>query len=354
VGIASAEFADGPIGFRLPSLFLVDHAETLIAPLPAVATSSSAALNGAQTSPAEPAGPPLLAVETADEGALPRLADSALGIAPLLQQWLGPRPLSALTLLDHTGEPFEDGPLVVAPVATLAASSSTGALAHSLTHAWVQTGHPWMDEGLAQFMALLWTEQQQGRIAMVDQFTDLLRPLALAEPAFTANQIAAGKPLGEPIVHTAEPASPDGAEAQAVAFERLLERTSGKDLGWFFRDWVLNDRGLPDLSIVDVAPRTLPAGKGHDSGWLVAVTVHNDGAAEVEVPIIIRSGTYSTTKRLRIPAFGNVTDRVVVEAAPTEVVVNDGTTPETTASIHTQAVVLDPAGFRVPEPPRIE
>jgi hypothetical protein len=82
--------------------------------------------------------------------------------------------------------------------------------------------------------------------------------------------------------------------------------------------------------------------------------VHNDGAAEVEVPIIIRSGTYSTTKRLRIPAFGNVTDRVVVEAAPTEVVVNDGTTPETTASIHTQAVVLDPAGFRVPEPPRIE
>jgi hypothetical protein len=388
VGIASAEFADGPIGFRLPSLFLVDHAETLIAPLPAVATSSSAALNGAQTSPAEPAGPPLLAVETADEGALPRLADSALGIAPLLQQWLGPRPLSALTLLDHTGEPFEDGPLVVAPVATLAASSSTGALAHSLTHAWVQTGHPWMDEGLAQFMALLWTEQQQGRIAMVDQFTDLLRPLALAEPAFTANQIAAGKPLGEPIVHTADelyyrrkaaavwlmlrgivgdsalasalttlhaqPASPDGAEAQAVAFERLLERTSGKDLGWFFRDWVLNDRGLPDLSIVDVAPRTLPAGKGHDSGWLVAVTVHNDGAAEVEVPIIIRSGTYSTTKRLRIPAFGNVTDRVVVEAAPTEVVVNDGTTPETTASIHTQAVVLDPAGFRVPEPPRIE
>jgi hypothetical protein len=374
-GVASAEFADGPIGFRLPSLFLIDHNETLIAPLPASASSSSAGASGSPAE-AEPAGPALLAVETSDDGALPRLADSALSIAPLLQQWLGPRPLSALTLLDHTGEPFEDGPLVVAPAATLAASSSSGALAHSLTHAWVQTGQPWMDEGLAQFLALLFTEQQQGRAAMVAQLTDLLQPLALAEPAFTAGQIADGTPAGQSILHTADelyyrrkaaavwlmlrgivgdgalaaalttlhaqPVSQASAADQAAAFERLLERTSGKDLAWFFRDWVLHDRGLPDLSIVEVAPRTLPAGKGHDSGWLVAVTVHNDGAAEAEVPIIIRSGSYSTTKRLRVPAFGNVTDRVVVEAAPTEVVVNDGITPETTASVHTQAVVLNP------------
>jgi hypothetical protein len=44
---------------------------------------------------------------------------------------------------------------------------------------------------------------------------------------------------------------------------------------------------------------------------------------------------------MRVPAFGNVTDRVLVEAAPTEVVVNDGTTPETTVSIHRRAVVLN-------------
>jgi hypothetical protein len=37
-----------------------------------------------------------------------------------------------------------------------------------------------------------------------------------------------------------------------------------------------------------------------------------------------------------------VTDRVVVEAAPTQVVVNDGTTPETTESVHTRDVVLNP------------
>jgi hypothetical protein len=355
-GIASGDLAEEPIGFRLPSLFLVNHAEALAAPL----------ADGAK----------LLAVETEDDAVLPRLSDSALGAAPLLQQWFGPKPLSALTVLDHTGEPFEDGPLVVAPAATLAASSSAEALVHSLSHAWVQTGQPWMDEGLAQFMALAWTEQQQGRAAMVDQLTELLRPLALAEPALTSEQVASGKGVGEPIIASAdelyyrrksaavwlmlrgivgdgtlaaaltawrvEPVSKASASEQAVALERLLEKLSGKDLGWFFRDWVLNDRGLADLSIVDVAPRTLPAGKGHDSGWLVAVTVHNDGAAEVEVPVVIRSGSYSTTKRLRVPAFGNVTDRVVVEAAPTQVVVNDGTTPETTESVHTRDVVLNP------------
>jgi len=285
--------------------------------------------------------------------------------------------LSALTVIDHTGEPFEDGPLVVAPAASLGASSSSGALAHSLTHAWVQTGQPWMDEGLAQFAALLWTEQQQGRTAMVDQLKDLLTPLALAEPSLTSVQVAAGSPVGEPIVSTpdelyyrrkaaavwlmlrgivgdealaaaltawtSQPVSKAAPAGQAVAFERLLEKLSGKDLGWFFRDWVLDDRGLADLSIVDVAPRLLPSGKGHDAGWLVAVTVHNDGAAEVEVPIVIRSGSYSTTKRLRVPAFGNVTDRVVVEAAPTQVIVNDGTTPETRTSLHVQDVVLNAA-----------
>ncbi len=385
-GIASADFAAEPLGFRLPSLFVVEHAESLIAPLPLKVASASSSFSSSATTPSEPAvlsaspeaqigspsASPLLAVETADDGALPRLADAAQGLTPLLQQWFGPQPLSALTLLDHSGEPFEDGPLVVAPLSALAASTAGGALAHSLTHAWVQTGQPWMDEGLAQFIALLWTEQQQGRTAMVDQLTELLRPLALVEPAIS--RTASGE-AGEPIIATpdevyyrrkaaavwlmlrgiagdaalasaltswrGQAVSHESAEAQAVAFERLLEKASGKDLGWFFRDWVLHDRGLPELSIVDIAPRTLPAGKGHDSGWLVAVTLHNDGAAECEVPVIVRSGTYSTTRRMRVPAFGNVTDRVLVEAAPTEVVVNDGTTPETTVSIHRRAVVLN-------------
>jgi hypothetical protein len=245
------------------------------------------------------------------------------------------------------------------------------ALTHSLAHAWVQTGQPWMDEGLAQFAALLWAEQQQGRAAAVAQLQELERPLDLAEivvdPAANAAK-AEGQPLiaasdelyyrrkaaavwwmlrdivGDDELRAAlaawcvQPVSMKSPREQAVAFEHLLEKTSGKSLGWFFADWVLRDRGLPDLTIVAVEPHLLPAGETHASGWLVSVTVRNDGGAVADVPLVIRSGTFSTTRRMRIGAFTSSTERVLVESAPTEVVVNDGSTPEVRSSMHTQQV----------------
>jgi aminopeptidase N len=134
--------------------------------------------------------------------------------------------------------------------------------------------------------------------------------------------------------------SHDSPEQQAEAFEALLEKTSGKDLAWFFNDWVLHDRGLPALSIVDVVPRQLPAGAGHDQGWLVAVTVHNAGAAAAEVPLIVRSGELSVTRRIRVPGLSNATERVVLQSAPTDVTVNDGSTPESGPSVHTRTVIV--------------
>jgi len=142
-----------------------------------------------------------------------------------------------------------------------------------------------------------------------------------------------------------QPISHDNPTVQAIAFEKLLEKTSGKDLGWFFSDWVLRDRGLPDLSILDVQPRQLPAGKGHDSGWLVAVTVHNAGAAAVEVPLTVlygNNGAFTTTKRIRIPGFSDVTDRILTESPPTKIILNDGSTPEIRVSTHTHDLPAQP------------
>jgi hypothetical protein len=135
-----------------------------------------------------------------------------------------------------------------------------------------------------------------------------------------------------------QPVSQKSPREQAVAFERLLEKTSGKDLGWFFADWVLRDRGLPDLSITGVEPHLLPSGETHASGWLVSVTVRNDGGAAADVPLVIRSGTFSTTRRIRIAGFASSTERVLVETPPSEVVVNDGSTPEVRSSTHTQEI----------------
>jgi hypothetical protein len=377
-GIATADFPAEPLGFRQPNLFVVELPESLIAPLP-LATSSSASTPTTTDAAPTTGGAPMLAVESTDPGTLPGLATSAQTIAPLLQQWFGDHPLTTLTILDHPGEPFEDGPLLVAPIDALASSTSTSALAHSLTHAWVQTGQPWFDEGLAQFVSLLWTEQQQGRDAALLQLNNLIQPLNIAEPGFDTKQAAdaAAANTGQPLVSAtdelyfrrkaaavwwmlrsiatdqslqqaltawrSQPFSHDNPTVQAIAFEKLLEKTSGKDLGWFFSDWVLRDRGLPDLSIIDVQPRQLPAGKGHDSGWLVAVTMHNAGAPEVEVPLTVLYGTFTTTKRIRIPGFSDVTDRILTEAPPTKIILNDGSTPEIRVSTHSRDVAAQPA-----------
>ena len=375
-GVARAEFAAEPLGFRMPSLFVVESPETLTAPLPALAagsstSSSSAAPASEATVDSGEAGPPMLAVEGGEGSAVTALADAAERVAPLEEAWLGTPPLSALTVLDHAGQAFEDGPLLVAPVKALGEPGASGALAHSLTHAWVQTGRPWMDEGLAQFFTLLWTEREKGRDAALAALADMMQPVGIAEPAVDAD-LKKAAPAGEPLVSAdselffrrkaaavwwmlrgicgdealqqalrtwrlREPAKLSG-EDDALVFEGLLEKTSGKDLHWFFSDWVLRDRGLPDLSIVDVTPRMLPAGQGHATGWLVSVTVRNDGAAGAEIPVVVRGKAFSATQRLRVPGFGSATARVLLEAEPTEVVVNDGSTPEVRVSRHERRI----------------
>jgi hypothetical protein len=123
-------------------------------------------------------------------------------------------------------------------------------------------------------------------------------------------------------------------------FEGTLEKVAHTDLHWFFDDWVYRDRGLPDLSIVSVTPSRLVSHGGLSAGWLVAVDVHNDGYAEAEVPVTVRSSGAKETVRLRIPGRSSASTRIVFAGTPEEVEVNDGSVPETEAEVHTRQVVL--------------
>ena len=388
-GIARADFPAEPLGFRAPSLFLIAQPEVLTggeanpapgAPLPKPAaapgiSSSSAerqpSATAAAPTPAPATGAPFLALEASDPGVVAGMSAAADRVAPLLREWLGARPLSALTAIDHEGQPFEDGPLLVAPLSLLETSPESSALVQSLTHAWVQTGQPWMDDGLAQFFALLWEEREQGRAAALAQLDELMKPVTLIEPDLTSGaQSSPGQPLiaasedvynrrkaaavwwmlreivGDGSLHAAlsawrlQPPSHEASAAQAIAFEHLLERLSGKDLGWFFADWVLRDRGLPDLTITDVSVAEEPASPGRANGWFVAVTVRNEGGAVADVPLIVRSGDNRSVQRLRVAGLSTVTQRVLVGSAPSEVIVNDGSTPEVRSSTHSRAINL--------------
>jgi len=255
-------------------------------------------------------------------------------------------------------------------------------LLHSLTHAWVHSSHAWIDEGLAQFMTILWTERNSGRPAALAELQEAARALALAEPEVPVSASSGSSPDSQPNPKaSASSAGASLAEATGDVFyrtkaaavwwmlrtligddalkqslqayrldpkldhdplglEHTLERFSHKDLRWFFNDWVYRDRGLPDLTIVSVTPSQLESTTGAASGWLVAIVVRNDGYATADVPVTVHSSTASQTERLRIPGQTSVSTRIIFAGAPEVVEVNDGGVPETVTSIHTRQLVL--------------
>jgi hypothetical protein len=339
-GVATAEFSQRRLGFRAPSLFVADRSGTV--------TNNS-----------------LISAVTDHYDALPSYDAAATKVQPLLTEWLGTGPLEMLNILDHAGQPFEDDTMLVAPIHAVAPEELELPLAHSMSHAWFGSSHVWLDEGVAQFMTLLWIEQAQGREAAVQRLQQEANTLALAEPALAINAAPTGEGQSligarDEVYYRTKAAAVlwmlrsivgDAALQQALQayrtdkldpdpkeFQRVLERSAKRDLAWFFDDWVYRDRGLPDLSIASVTPRALEKIGNKGAGWLVAIEVKNDGDAAAEVPVTLRSGTLTSTQRLRIAARSSASTRMVFEGTPTEVIVNDGTVPEMTAMIHTKQI----------------
>jgi hypothetical protein len=339
--VATAEFSDRPLGFRTPSLFITDQAGTV--------TNDS-----------------LISAVTDHYDVVPSYDAAAEKVRPVLAEWLGTGPLSMLTILDHDGQPFEDDALLVAPMRAGEADTLAPALVHSLSHAWFRSSHAWLDEGVAQFMGLQWMEQSLGRETAVAHLQEEAKALALVEPppAKSADSTEHGQSLiqasdevyyrtkaaavlemlrsiagDDALRHALQLYREDKMDSDPKEFQRVLERTSRRELGWFFDDWVYRDRGLPDLSIASVTPREIDQIGNKGSGWLVAVEVRNDGGAVAEVPVTVRSGTLTATQKLRIPGRSSASTRIVFEGTPTEVLVNDGTVPEVGPSIHTKQIV---------------
>ena len=366
-GIATALFDSQPLGFRPLSLFVTDR-------------------------PSSPAGPAddtsLIAAVTSHYDALPAYSAAAALVEPLLTDWLGTQPLTPLNILDHPGQPFEDDTLLVLPMRSADPATLAPSLSHSLSHLWIHSAHPWIDEGLIQFLGLLWTERTSGRAAALAQLQDAARPLALIEPADpdstgcpihdgstvmggnTSPQCSsatlAGSSLvnatGEVFYRTKAAAvwwmlrsivgddalkqalqayrNDPGLDLNPTGLQQAVEQASHQDLHWFFNDWVYRDRGLPDLSIVHVTPSPLTSRAGLPTGWLIAVEVHNDGYAAADVPITLSSATTTDTQHLRIPGRSSVSTRLIFTGTPLQVQVNDGSVPETQSSVHTREITL--------------
>jgi hypothetical protein len=280
----------------------------------------------------------------------------------MIERWLGPQPRTQLTVLDLPDPedvPWESGPLLVIPVRNATPDRLSSVLSHSLTHAWMAPNPYWLNEGAANFMGTLWDDHQHRRDQALGTLEAGRPALALAEPP------TPGEGAGQPLTHATSPVyyrtkatyvlwmlrdlvgddalgaalrASNGADKEKAdtgnnpqpSFEAALKAAApGKNLKWLFADWIDADHGLPDLTIDKVFPNAVQSGN-----WLVSVTISNAGYAAAEVPVTVRSATNTTTERVFVPARGTVTPRILVQGKPTEAQVNNGTIPETQASVH--------------------
>jgi hypothetical protein len=130
----------------------------------------------------------------------------------------------------------------------------------------------------------------------------------------------------------------------AASLQRLLKQAGAtRDLAWFFSDWIDADKGLPDLTIDSVFPNAAQAGT-----YLVAVNVTNAGYAAAYVPVTVRTAKNFVTERVFIPSRGHAVERLVVMGPPTQVQLNDGTVPETQASVHVTDIGPAPSDQPIP------
>ncbi len=337
--IATAKVEDATLGFEAPSLFL--------------ASRTSHGVTNAT-----------LWMRPESEKNMAAWANSAADVTPFLQGWLGKSPRSQLTVLDlpEDGDiPFETAAMLATPIRAVAPDVLDGVMAHALTHAWVMSPRAWLSEGVAHFMGTLWIEKRDGRDRALAALDNARPALALAEPESPG--AGDGQPLvacispvyyrtkaayvfwmlrdlvGDATLSAALRAYDPAKDAGADSFEALVEQAGQRhDLKWFFADWVYADKGLPDLSIETVYPSAASV----PGSYLVAVNMANNGYASVEAPVQVISDSASVTQRVMLQARSKAVQRILIQGAPTEVRLNDGTIPETQATIHIKTLDAPP------------
>jgi hypothetical protein len=286
-------------------------------------------------------------------------ADAAEKAEPFVTAWFGEQRKKAETadLADRDAAPFENGSLLLTPLTSTDPKLAGLVAAHQLTHAAFSSPRPWINEGLAHFAQALYLEHLSGRLAALD-YMGLHRSSLTAAEKEKANQTTAPRSEDEvnrSLVNTVDEELyrskamcvwwmlrdmiGDQALKKAIAsyhpeqdkepsyMPRLIQAQTQRDLEWFFDDWVYRDRGLPEFKIESAfARKTLPG------AYVLTITVANQGAAGAEVPLTVRFAGGEVTQRLVVRGQSKAVIRIETTKPSEEVVVNDGSVPESDRS----------------------
>ncbi len=278
-------------------------------------------------------------------------AEAAEKTLPLITDWFGPQREKAKVadLPNPDAAPFESGTLLLTPLTGTDSMRMGLAAAHQLTHASFLSFRPWIEEGLAHFAQALYLEQQKGRQAAIDYMSLHRSVLSQVEQSATvprsedevnhslvnttSEELYRSKAMcvwwmlrdmvGDAALKKALAAYRPEQDKEPSYMQRLIAAQTQRDLEWFFDDWVYRDRGLPDFKVESVFPRQTMPGT-----YVVTVTIDNLGGAGAEVPVIVKTAGTDASKRLEVHAKSKATIRIETSSAPVEVVVNDGSVPE--------------------------
>jgi hypothetical protein len=70
-------------------------------------------------------------------------------------------------------------------------------------------------------------------------------------------------------------------------------------------------------------------------GYFVTLTIENTGAAGADVPVILKTEGGEVTKRIEVMPKSKISTRIDVPSKPEEIVINDGSVPESDLSNNT-------------------
>jgi len=293
------------------------------------------------------------------------IADEAAKIVPFITEWFGALREKAKTadLADPKAAPFESGAMLLTPLVSDDSKLAGLAAAHQLTHAAFFSFRPWIEEGLAHFAQALYLEHEKGRQAALD-YMDLHRSALSEIESATAAQKSEDEAsrslvnttseelyrskamcvwwmlrdmVGEPALKKAIAAHRPEQDKEPSYMPRLISAQTQRDLEWFFDDWVYRDRGLPDFKVESAFSRKTMTGS-----FMLTITLDNLGTAGAEVPIFVKFAGGEVMKRLEVHAKNKAVIRVELPAAPQEIVVNDGSVPESNRTNNTFKIEQEP------------
>jgi hypothetical protein len=277
---------------------------------------------------------------------------------PFVTEWFGaPREKPEVAeLADPDAAPFESGNMLLMPLIGTDSRRYQLAAVQQLTHIAFPSSRAWIHEGLARFAQLGFIQKMQDQQAVIEYLqnhrdalveserqnlakgSDKAAELSLINAAdeFYVQAKAMNvwwmlkDMVGDRALQSALRNYRPADDKDPSYVQKLIQAQTHRDLEWFFDDWVYRDRGLPDFKVDSVYPRQLVNG-----GYMVTVTVENLGSAGAEVPVTLHMETGEASQRLMVPGKSKASVRIQAATMPVEVVVNDGSVPESDMSNNT-------------------